>query len=202
MLVSDIWKKDQLKKKLCEDKNVKLITINEYDWTNNKNEVILNILKTINIIVNGDKSFMNEDKLPDNFLNYLASTKETDLEQLFSFALDSLMFSIKISQFHWSCESGFQHTHFETLYDLVRDFADKLVETVLSMGVKFKANNKTYVINDEPFDVSTAILKIEAFRDSLIDLKSQYSTKISLENLFGDTIEALDKEIGLLKNFS
>lgn len=202
MLVSDIWKKDQLKKKLCEDKNVKLITINEYDWTNNKNEVILNILKTINIIVNGDKSFMNEDKLPDNFLNYLASTKETDLEQLFSFAIDSLMFSIKISQFHWSCESGFQHTHFETLYDLVRDFADKLVETVLSMGVKFKANNKTYVINDEPFDVSTAILKIEAFRDSLIDLKSQYSTKISLENLFGDTIEALDKEIGLLKNFS
>ena len=97
---------------------------------------------------------------------------------------------------------GFQHTHFETLYDLVRDFADKLVETVLSMGVKFKANNKTYVINDEPFDVSTAILKIEAFRDSLIDLKSQYSTKISLENLFGDTIEALDNEIGLLKNFS
>lgn len=144
---------------------------------------------------------MNEE-LPNDFLSYLAGTKDAEVEKLFSFAIDSLMFSIKISQFHWSCESGFQHTHFETLYDLVRDFADKLVETVLSMGIKFKANNKTYVINDEPFDVSTAILKIEAFRDSLIDLKSQYSTKISLENLFGDTIEALDKEIGLLKNFS
>ncbi|MBO7691261.1 MAG: hypothetical protein J6T10_01340 [Methanobrevibacter sp.] len=143
---------------------------------------------------------MNEE-LPNDFLSYLAGTKDAEVEKLFGFALDSLMFSIKISQYHWSCESGFQHTHFEALYELVRDFADKLVETVLSMGVKFKANNKTYVINDEPFDVSTAILKIEAFRDSLIDLKSQYSTKISLENLFGDTIESLDKEIGLLKNF-
>ena len=101
--------------------------------------------------------------------------------------------------FAWN--PGFQHEHFEKIYNIIRDFADKLVETVLSMGVKFKANNKTYVINDELFDISSAILKIEAFRDSLIDLKSQYSTKISLENLFGDTIEELDKEIGLLKNF-
>jgi DNA-binding ferritin-like protein len=143
---------------------------------------------------------MNEE-LPNDFLSYLAGTKDAEVEKLFGFALDSLTFATKIQVFHWSCESGFQHTHFEALYELVRDFADKLVETVLSMGVKFKANNKTYVINDEPFDVSTAILKIEAFRDSLIDLKSQYSTKISLENLFGDTIESLDKEIGLLKNF-
>lgn len=144
---------------------------------------------------------MNEE-LPNDFLSYLAGTKDAEVEKLFGFALDSLTFATKLQTFHWVCESGFQHTHFETLYDLVRDFADKLVETVLSMGIKFKANNKTYVINDEPFDISTAILKIEAFRDSLIDLKSQYSTKISLENLFGDTIEALDKEIGLLKNFS
>ena len=112
-----------------------------------------------------------------------------------------MTFATKVQVFHWSCESGFQHTHFETIYNIIRDFADKLVETVLSMGIKFKANNKTYVINDELFDISSAILKIEAFRDSLIDLKSQYSTKISLENLFGDTIEQLDKEIGLLKNF-
>lgn len=144
---------------------------------------------------------MEETNFADDFLSYLASTKEADLERLFSFALDSLMFSIKVSQYHWSCDSGFQHTHFETIYNIIRDFADKLVETVLSMGIKFKANNKTYVINDEIFDISSAILKIEAFRDSLIDLKSQYSTKISLENLFGDTIEQLDKEIGLLKNF-
>ncbi len=145
---------------------------------------------------------MNEvEQLPDNFLTYLAGTKEAEIEKLFSFALDALTFSNKVQVYHWSCESGFQHTHFEAIYDIIRDFADKLVETVLSMGIKFKANSKTYVINDELFDVSNALLKLEAFRDSLIDLKSQYSTKVSLENLFGDTIEALDKEIGLIKNF-
>lgn len=196
----DIWQRDNLKKQLCEQNNIKLFVINEYDWLNDKDKVICNLLKTINKI-NGDEIYMNETNFADDFLTFLASTKEADLEKLFSFALDSLMFSIKASQYHWSCESGFQHTHFETIYNIIRDFADKLVETVLSMGIKFKANNKTYVINDELFDISSAILKIEAFRDSLIDLKSQYSTKISLENLFGDTIEQLDKEIGLLKNF-
>ena len=196
----DIWQRDNLKKQLCEQNNIKLFVINEYDWLNDKNKVICNLLKTINKI-NGDEIYMNETNFADDFLTFLASTKEADLEKLFSFALDSLMFSIKASQYHWSCESGFQHEHFEKIYNIIRDFADKLVETVLSMGVKFKANNKTYVINDELFDISSAILKIEAFRDSLIDLKSQYSTKISLENLFGDTIEELDKEIGLLKNF-
>ena len=196
----DVWQRDNLKKQLCEQNNIKLFVINEYDWINDKDKVICNLLKTINKI-NGDGIYMNETNFADDFLTFLASTKEADLEKLFSFALDSLMFSIKASQYHWSCESGFQHEHFETIYNIIRDFADKLVETVLSMGIKFKANNKTYVINDELFDISSAILKIEAFRDSLIDLKSQYSTKISLENLFGDTIEQLDKEIGLLKNF-
>ena len=144
---------------------------------------------------------MNETNFADDFLTYLASTKEAEISNLFSFALYSLTFATKTQVFHWTCESGFQHEHFEKIYNIIRDFADKLVETVLSMGVKFKANKKTYVINDELFDISSAILNLEAFRDSLIDLKSQYSTKISLENLFGDTIEELDKEIGLLKNF-
>lgn len=144
---------------------------------------------------------MEETNFADDFLTFLAGTKEAEIEKLFSFALDSLAFSNKIQTYHWSCESGFYHIHFEEIYKIIRDFADKLVEIVLSMGIKFKANNKTYVINDELFDISTALLKIEAYRDSLIDLKSQYSTKISLENLFGDTIEQLDKEIGLLKNF-
>lgn len=146
---------------------------------------------------------MNEE-IPNfqaDFLTFLASTKEVEISKLYTFAIDSLIFADKVHTFHWKCESGFQHTHFEAIYDDIRDFADALVETVLSMGVKFKAESKTYTITDDLFDVSNALLKIEAYRDTIIDLKSQYSTKISLENLFGDIVEKLDKELGLIKNF-
>lgn len=146
---------------------------------------------------------MNEE-IPNfqaDFLTFLASTKEVEISKLYTFAIDSLIFADKVQTFHFKCESGFQHTHFEAIYNDIRDFADALVETVLSMGVKFKAESKTYTITDELFDVSNALLKIEAYRDTIIDLKSQYSTKISLENLFGDIVEKLDKELGLIKNF-
>jgi len=146
---------------------------------------------------------MNEE-IPNfqaDFLTFLASTKEVEISKLYTFAIDSLIFADKVHTFHWKCDSGFQHTHFETIYEDIRDFADALVETVLSMGVKFKAESKTYTITDDLYDVSNALLKIEAYRDTIIDLKSQYSTKISLENLFGDIVEKLDKELGLIKNF-
>ena len=144
---------------------------------------------------------IEEQNFADDFLTFLASTKENEVEKLFTFAIDSLIFADKVHTYHFKCDSGFQHTHFETIYENIRDFADALVETVLSMGVKFKAESKTYTITDDLYDVSNALLKIEAYRDTIIDLKSQYSTKISLENLFGDIVEKLDKELGLIKNF-
>ena len=136
-----------------------------------------------------------------DFLTYLASSKEAEIEKLYTFAIDSLIFADKVQIYHFSCQSGFQHTQFENLYDCIRDFADKLVETVLSMGVPFKLNSKTYNINDEIFDLGNALVKIEAYRDELENLKRAYSTKINLENLFSDTIEEIDKIIGLIKNF-
>lgn len=138
---------------------------------------------------------------PQDFLTFLASSQNNEVEKLFTFAVDSLVFADKIHTFHWSCASGFQHTQFEALYDCIRDFADKLVETVLSMGIQFKMTSKTYNINDELFELGNALTKIENYRDELENLKRAYGTKISLENLFGDTIEEIDKIIGLLKNF-
>lgn len=138
---------------------------------------------------------------PQDFLTFLASSQNNEVEKLYTFAMDSLMFSIKIHTFHFQCDSGFQHTQFEALYDCIRDFADKLVETVMSMGVPFKIESKTYNLNDEVFDLGNALTKIENYRDELENLKRAYGTKISLENLFGDTIEEIDKIIGLLKNF-
>lgn len=146
---------------------------------------------------------MNEDlNYSKDFLTFLASSQENEIEKLYTFAIDSLIFADKVQIYHFSCDSGFQHTQFENLYDCIRDFADKLVEAILSMGVPFKLNSKTYNMNDEIFDLRNALVKIEAYRDELENLKKAYSTKISLENIFGDTIEEIDKIIGLLKNFS
>lgn len=145
---------------------------------------------------------MNEDlDYSKDFLTFLASSQENEVEKLYTFAVDSLIFADKVQIYHFTCESGFQHTQFEALYGVIRGFADKLVETVLSMGIQFKMVSKTYVINGEPFDLKTALVKVESFRDELENLKRSYSTKISLENLFGDTVEQIDKILGLLKNF-
>ena len=140
--------------------------------------------------------------IANDFLSFLASTNDSECEKLYTFAIDSLIFAVKVQIYHFSCGSGFHHTHFENIYNIIRDFADKLTETVLSMGYEYSVQSKTYLINDEKFELPAAILKIEAFRDELEKYKKQYSTKISLENLFGDTIESLDREIGLIKNFS
>ena len=83
---------------------------------------------------------------PQDFLTFLASSQTNEVEKLYTFAMDSLVFADKIQTYHWSCQSGFQHTQFENLYTCIRDFADKLVETVLSMGVPFKLNSKTYTL--------------------------------------------------------
>lgn len=142
-----------------------------------------------------------EEHIQDDFLSFLASKTDSECEKLYTFAVDSLTFATKIQIWHWTCESGFHHTQFEELYKIVRDFADKLVETVLSMGYKFKIDSKNYLISDDVFELSNALIKIQNFRDELEKLKKQYGTKISLDNIFADTIEAIDKEIGLLKNF-
>lgn len=143
-----------------------------------------------------------KEQVPTDFLSFLASTTDNECSKLYTFAVDALTFSNKVNIYHWTCKSGFQHTHFEEVYEIIRKFADKLVETVMSMGYEFKIESKNYLINGELFDFESAMLKLQAFRDELEAKKKQYSTKISLDNLFGDTIEALDKEIGLLKNFT
>lgn len=145
---------------------------------------------------------VKKEQVPTDFLSFLASTTDSECSKLYTFAVDALTFSNKVNIYHWTCKSGFQHTHFENVYKIIRDFSDKLVETVMSMGYEFKIESKNYLINGELFDLAAAITKIEAFRDEIVAKKQQYSTKVSLENLFSDTAEALDKEIGLLKNFS
>ena len=63
----------------------------------------------------------------ETFISYLAGTNEAEYQNLYTFAVDSLTFANKVHIFHWSCDSGFHHTHFQTVYETIRDFADQLV---------------------------------------------------------------------------
>ena len=144
----------------------------------------------------------NPKKIADDFLSYLASETDDECEDLYAFALDALTFANKVQIWHWTCGSGFHHTHFEAIYDAIRDFADKLAETAMSMSHEFKLQSKSYSITNEKYELAAALLKLQEFRNKLEQYKKQYSSKISLDNLFADIIETLDRELGLIKNFS
>ena len=46
----DVWAKDKFKEELCKNNNIELITIWEYDWKNNKNEIKETITKKLGLI--------------------------------------------------------------------------------------------------------------------------------------------------------
>jgi len=141
------------------------------------------------------------DQVPTNFLSFLASTKENDFKQLFDFAVDTLTFSTKVNIFHWTCEKGFYHTQFEEVYELLRKFADDLVERVLAQDVKFKITNRQANITDMIFNIDYAIRKLTEYKEEAAKLADFFKDNRGINNLFDDMISELDKHIGLLKNF-
>ena len=78
------------------------------------------------------------EQVPTDFMSYLNNSKQSDYTRLCDFAVDTLSFSTKVNIFHWTCEKGFLHTQFEEVYELLRKFADDLVERVLAQDVRFK----------------------------------------------------------------
>lgn len=137
----------------------------------------------------------------DNFMSYLASTNESEFQHLYTFAVDTLTFANKIHIYHWSCDSGFHHTHFQTVYETLRDFADSLVEIVLGSGTEFKVTSKNYMLSDEIFNLDNALRKLRNYIDELSKLAEQFQSKIAINNLMSDTIEKLEGEYGLILRF-
>lgn len=137
----------------------------------------------------------------DNFLTYLAGMQEAEYGRLFAFAVDSLTFANKIHIYHWSCESGFHHTHFQVVYETLRDFADSLVEIVLATGTEFRIESKQYLFSDEIFNIDNALRKLRNYIDELSKLAEQFSSKIAINNLMSDTVQKLENEYGLIYKF-
>lgn len=136
-----------------------------------------------------------------SFEQYLKQSNQNDVNKLFDFALDTLTFADKIHLMHWGCEKGFHHTHLEEIYDLLRDFADTLVELSLAKG-SFKITGKTYDFKHEPFEVNDCVQQLEQFITLAESVISSYPKNRSIQNIFDDMIAKLEQQIGLIKNFS
>ena len=138
----------------------------------------------------------------ETFISYLAGTNEAEYQRLYTFAVDSLTFANKVHIFHWSCDSGFHHTHFQTVYETIRDFADQLVEIVLATGTEFKVASKSYLISDEIYNKENALRKLRFYIDEVEKLSEQFKSKVALNNLMSDTVHKLENEYGLLLKFT
>ena len=109
----------------------------------------------------------------ETFISYLAGTNEAEYQNLYTFAVDSLTFANKVHIFHWSCDSGFHHTHFQTV-----------------------------LISDEIYNKENALRKLRFYIDEVEKLSEQFKSKVALNNLMSDTVQKLENEYGLLLKFT
>lgn len=129
--------------------------------------------------------------------------EQVNVEELYSLALEALFFADQVHLWHWTCKSGFHHTHLQEVYESLRDFGDELVEVCLASGKKFavKANTRT-LGGDGDFDVQDAIDEIEEFIDQIQATAKVFKEESEITTLLDDEAKALTKEVGLLKTFS
>ena len=129
--------------------------------------------------------------------------EQVNVEELYALALEALFFADQVHLWHWTCKSGFHHTHLQEVYESLRDFGDELVEICLASGKKFavKANTRT-LGGDGDFDVQDAIDEIEEFIDQIQATAKVFKEESEITTLIDDEAKALTKEVGLLKSFS
>jgi hypothetical protein len=129
--------------------------------------------------------------------------EQVNVEELYSLALESLFFADQVHLWHWTCKSGFHHTHLQEVYESLRDFADELVEICLASGKKFQVKANTRELGgDGEFDVQDAIDEIEEFIDQIQSTAKVFKEESEITTLIDDEAKALTKELGLLKSFS
>ena len=128
--------------------------------------------------------------------------EQVNVEELYSLALESLFFADQVHLWHWTCKSGFHHTHLQEVYESLRDFADELVEICLASGKKFQVKANTRELGgDGDFDVQDAIDELEEFIDQIQATASVFDEYTEITTLLDDEAKELTKEVGLLKTF-
>lgn len=129
--------------------------------------------------------------------------EDVNVEELYALALEALFFADQVHLWHWTCKSGFHHTHLQEVYESLRDFADELVEICLASGKKFQVKANTRELGgDGGFDIQEAIDEIEDFVDQIQATGKVFNEESEITTLIDDEAKALTKELGLLKSFS
>lgn len=152
----------------------------------------MSVSEAMEILKESGKKAINESYL-----------EQVNVEELYSLALESLFFADQVHLWHWTCKSGFHHTHLQEVYESLRDFADELVEICLASGKKFQVKANTRELGgDGDFDVQDAIDEIEEFIDEIQATAKVFKEESEITTLIDDEAKALTKELGLLKSFS
>lgn len=152
----------------------------------------MSVSEAMEILKESGKKAINESYL-----------EQVNVEELYSLALESLFFADQVHLWHWTCKSGFHHTHLQEVYESLRDFADELVEICLASGKKFQVKANTRELGgDGDFDVHDAIDEIEEFIDQIQATGKVFKEESEITTLIDDEAKALTKELGLLKSFS
>ena len=152
----------------------------------------MSVSEAMEILKESGKKAINESYL-----------EQVNVEELYSLALESLFFADQVHLWHWTCKSGFHHTHLQEVYESLRDFADELVEICLASGKKFQVKANTRELGgDGDFDVQDAIDEIEEFIDQIQATGKVFKEESEITTLIDDEAKALTKELGLLKSFS
>ena len=123
---------------------------------------------------------------------------------LYTLAFNTLLIADRVHTWHWACDNGFQHTHFQTIYEGLRDFADELVEITLASGEKFNYTLvREQIAFDEKFNINQAIKTLEDYNNDLQKFleNDTFANMKEIDNCITDAITLLSKEIGLIKNF-
>ena len=160
---------------------------------------------------------MSEKKLSDALkilsesnLVVESTINSDDAEKLYTLAVSTLLLADRVNTWHWACKSGFHHTHFQTIYESLRDFADELVEMTLSSGRDFEYNIPVSIVPTKLIplksesDVKRAIEILEEFieeLEKLSDIVDEKGFKAVVDLMDGE-IGDITKEIGLLKSFT
>lgn len=128
--------------------------------------------------------------------------EDAGVEELYELAGKSLQFADRVHCWHWCCQSGFQHTHFEAIYDALRDFADELVEVSLASGKNIRFSIQSEIKADSTnFEPQEAVEGLEDFLDEIQATGEKFEDYSEITAVFDDISKTLSKEIGLIKNF-
>lgn len=164
--------------------------LREYKRENMKEK--MTVSEAMEILKESGKKAINESYL-----------EQVNVEELYSLALEALFFADQVHLWHWTCKSGFHHTHLQEVYESLRDFADELVEICLASGKKFQVKANTRELGgDGDFDVQDAIDEIEEFIDQIQATAEKFDEYSEITTLIDDEAKTLTKELGLLKSFS